>query len=681
MQKIKFKIAYKPLTTEQVNKHKDFDALMGMYAAVPKLNFFQKLFKNKWTMFSTGILIGGLIATVIALNSNKTDQPIQLSQNDQIISQNKNIDTENNSPSLSIQQTITPIENRSDEAPVLTEQSKDLSLEQENHLTQEKKDNALSSSKSTEKNDIKNQSDISFAELNKSEPQFPGVQIEAIGSEKLPAQENIEPVQSVAVATLKIDDTQKQQEIILAKSDINSARNTANNLNNTLSDEQSVKIVASSPIAETTIPAQPDSLKSLTNAVVEIATMASKIENKANAFFEQVVKEKNKNRDTISAENNLLDSTNVINPSTASAPSEFKNRYAQLSFFTPISSNGMEGYKYYHHFSVNMIQGYNGALQGLEVGGVINAEKGYAIGGQFAGVGNVIGGDLTGIQGAGVFNFAKSVKGMQYAGVANYSNRGMYGMQGAGVANYSGGKMEGMQAAGVINIASGTTYESKLIQTAGVANIATSQNFNGVQISGVINAANTITGAQIGLINAAKKVNGTQIGLINIADTIDGVAIGLLSFSRNGIFDVDLYTSDLFRANLAVRFGTPYVYNTFAFGITPAADTLKFGYGLGIGGHIPLINKIAVDIDGMIWSTFEEEFDFTNNQLHLMNQLRILPSYSFNKYLSVFAGPVINVEVYDNSYDPLKENTFASFNGSNVTTALSLGYVVGIRFF
>ena len=43
MQKIKFKIAYKPLSTEQVNKHKDFDALMGMYAAAPQLNFFQKL--------------------------------------------------------------------------------------------------------------------------------------------------------------------------------------------------------------------------------------------------------------------------------------------------------------------------------------------------------------------------------------------------------------------------------------------------------------------------------------------------------------------------------------------------------------------------------------------------------------------------------------------------------------
>ena len=80
MQKIKFKIAYKPLSTEQVNKHKDFDALMGMYAAAPQLNFFQKLFKNKWIMFSSGIIIGGLIATVIALNS--TDKsPDTIAQN------------------------------------------------------------------------------------------------------------------------------------------------------------------------------------------------------------------------------------------------------------------------------------------------------------------------------------------------------------------------------------------------------------------------------------------------------------------------------------------------------------------------------------------------------------------------------------------------------------------------
>ena len=113
MQKIKFKIAYKPLSTEQVNKHKDFDALMGMYAAAPQLNFFQKLFKNKWIMFSSGIIIGGLIATVIALNS--TDKsPDTIAQNN----------TANNTQTITQTPNTVIKENQIDEQiPVITEES------------------------------------------------------------------------------------------------------------------------------------------------------------------------------------------------------------------------------------------------------------------------------------------------------------------------------------------------------------------------------------------------------------------------------------------------------------------------------------------------------------------------------------------------------------------------------
>lgn len=705
MQKIKFKIAYKPLSTEQVNKHKDFDALMGMYAAAPQLNFFQKLFKNKWIMFSSGIIIGGLIATVIALNStDKSPDTIaqnNSSDNTQTITQTPTTVIEENQ--IDEQTTViteepvinntSPVFEQSAEVETLAATTQSEQYEKVANSTTVANDIVANKKidETANKNGLeltRSSNDVVLSNTEKPDVQNPEVDLNKnnitpnttpISQRTLEQTEKITPFELQAY---KFNVEQKAIEISIVK-----PRAVAELL---LTQQQSAtnnttknQTITQSPTYNSTTIAQTPDTSVLVTKVSEVAALALKIEKKADALFEQITKSnQTKNDTTTIVSNNVIpDSVGDNNEAKTIAPATFKNRYAQLSFVTPVSSNGIDGYKYYHHFSVNMIQGYNGAVQGLEVGGVLNADKGYVIGGQFAGVGNVIGGDLTGMQGAGVFNFAKSTFGMQYSGVANYSKSGMRGMQGAGIANYSGGQVDGMQAAGIINIASGTNYSGKLMQAAGVINIATSNDLLGLQASGIVNVANNITGAQIGLINLAKNVKGTQIGLINIADTIDGVAIGLLSFSRNGIFDVEVYNSDLFLANIALRFGSPYVYNTFAFGINPAADTMQYGYGFGIGGHIPVVNKFAVDVDGMIWNTFEDNFDFNYDYVHLLNQFRVMPSYAITKYLSVYGGPVINVEVFDNDYTPFKENTFASYEGLNVTTGLSLGYVVGIRLF
>lgn len=700
MQKIKFKIAYKPLSTDQVNKHKDFDALMGMYAAAPKLNFFQKLFKNKWIMFSSGIILGGLIATVIALNStdkspdtiaqnNSSNNTQTITQTPTTVIEEKQIDEQTTviteKPLIN---NVSPVIENSAEVETLTRTTQSEQFEKAANSTTVAINKIDEAPNKKDQAQAANFNDETIITAEKSAVQNPELEVNknnithnTTSVSQRPIQ-NVEKITPIELQAYNLNAEQKAIEISIVMPETAAAlllTQQQSAINNSTINQT----VTQSPTNNSTTAAQTPDTSVLVTKVSEVAALALKIEKKADAFFEQITKSNQTKIDTTTiASNNVLpDSVHDNNEAKTIPTATFKNRYAQLSFVTPVGSNGIEGYKYYHHFSVNMIQGYNGAVQGLEVGGVLNADKGYVIGGQFAGVGNVIGGDLKGIQGAGVFNFAKSTFGMQYSGVANYSKSGMQGMQGAGVANYSGGQVDGMQAAGVINIASGTNYSGKLMQAAGVINIATSNDLLGLQASGVVNVANNITGAQIGLINLAKNVKGTQIGLINIADTIDGVAIGLLSFSRNGIFDVEVYNSDLFLANVAIRFGSPYVYNTFAFGINPAADTMQYGYGFGIGGHIPVVNKFAVDMDGMIWNTFEDNLDFNYDYVHILNQFRVMPSYAITKYLSVYGGPVINVEVYDNDYTPFKENTFASYEGLNVTTGLSLGYVVGIRLF
>ena len=705
MQKIKFKIAYKPLTDNEVNKHKNFDALMGMYAAAPKLNFFQKLFKNKWTMFSSGLITGSIIATIVALNSGQHNTPI--AQLDQQIITNQIADTNSNTTINSTTLNNTSTENNTTNNEVET------AALLENIQTTESANATVTTSNNSNKQfngnintNLKSNTPVVDATLTKAENSTPNETITTANTNNTPA--NItQPESNVNVAENNTTNTstttektsaailspaneQTKPEVIdpqLAQTEnkvtpIENSTDETLIVNNTIS-EHPTTTTPENPVVKQGTSSTPtaDTTGNLNAALNDISDFAVNIGKKANQVIEKMATKSPKQDESANNKTNGLPDTIAAEKSVPDAPLQFIDRYAQLSFFTPLSTNGMEGYKYYHHFSINAIQGYNGAVQGLEVGGVINADKGYVIGGQFGGVGNIIGGDLKGIQGAGVFNFAKSVLGAQYAGVANYSISGMQGMQGAGVINYSAGQIDGMQAAGVINIASGIKYNSKLFQASGVANISLSHNLIGMQVSGVLNAANNITGAQIGLVNIAKNVKGTQIGLINIADTIDGVAIGLLSFSRNGIFDVDVFTSDLFRANVALRFGSPYVYNTFAIGINPAKDTMQYGYGFGIGGHIPVFPKLSVDIDGMTWTTFEDNFDFNYDYFQLMNQFRIMPSYAITNYLSVYGGPVINVEVYDNDIDPIRNNTFASYEGVNVTTGLSMGYVFGIRLF
>jgi hypothetical protein len=352
-------------------------------------------------------------------------------------------------------------------------------------------------------------------------------------------------------------------------------------------------------------------------------------------------------------------------------------RYGQVSFVTPLSSNGIDGYKYMHYVSLNILQGYSGALRGAEFGGLLNGDKGYVTGAQFAGLGNYAGGNLKGAQFAGLANVSASVKGAQFAGITNVSGSFVTGFQAAGIANFSPDSLNGMQVAGIVNIVS-SEKKSNAWQIAGVGNVVLGDSKGG-QIGGVFNMANNLFGGQIGVINMAKNIKGFQIGLINISDSISGVPIGLISVSAHGIFDADVWTSDILSFNGGVRVGSKYVYNIYAYGVSPFKDELPFGLGIGIGGHIPIKTKAFVDIDGMVWTMHRSYFSFYG--VNIINQLRVMGGYSFNKYISVFAGPTFNVGVQDSRYDPFHSSSFYEHNNGTTTVYMWPGFVAGIRLF
>ena len=80
----------------------------------------------------------------------------------------------------------------------------------------------------------------------------------------------------------------------------------------------------------------------------------------------------------------------------------------QVSFLPGIGTNGTESGNFKNNLSLNIIAGYNGGVEGLELGLFSNTIKNDVQGIQIAGFSNQVLGKTEGIQAAGFSNFSKS---------------------------------------------------------------------------------------------------------------------------------------------------------------------------------------------------------------------------------------------------------------------------------
>lgn len=113
------------------------------------------------------------------------------------------------------------------------------------------------------------------------------------------------------------------------------------------------------------------------------------------------------------------------------------------------------------------------------------------------GLGNVVTGHLTGLQGAGIWNrVGQADAAIQSAGIANLCERDFNGLQSAGIYNWTGGTMTGVQMA-------------------------------------LVNRAGGFAGLQVGLFNSVDNGGGVQIGVLNMARALEGLQIGLLNVNEN----------------------------------------------------------------------------------------------------------------------------------------------------
>ncbi len=328
----------------------------------------------------------------------------------------------------------------------------------------------------------------------------------------------------------------------------------------------------------------------------------------------------------------------------------------QITFITPMGTNGLASSEISNKLSFNMLIGVNGGLSGVELGGLINVITGSADGVQLAGLGNYVHREVSGAQFGGLFNVTRDTfKGAQFGGLTNISLHDASGVQFAGLANVVHTNFKGFQGAGLINIVTGETdgtqigglvnYSGKNAasgQIAGLVSIAGGKAEK-IQMSGLVNiAAAHARGGQIaGIVNYTHRLDGVQIGLINIADSIGkGVAIGLINYARNGYMSIGALTDETFRGGLTFKMGLKELYSIIHIGYTEGP---YWGVGCGMGTFLVKGNKIDLALEGTSYQINEDEW--WTDETNMLVRLNLNLQYHLSPRLSLVAGASDNLAV------------------------------------
>lgn len=187
------------------------------------------------------------------------------------------------------------------------------------------------------------------------------------------------------------------------------------------------------------------------------------------------------------------------------------HRDVQISFLPKLGTNHTLSAQVYNDWSLNVLAGVSAGVNKLEVGGL----------------GNFTREEMRGVQVAGLFNELRGENhGVQVGGLYNRAGRLNNGVQVAGWVNLSAkGAPLSIQVAGWVN---NTSKGEAMVQVSGLVNRG--DTITGVQVTGIVNTATSVEGLQVaGILNNAEKVRGMQIGLFNRAKELDGLQIGLLN--------------------------------------------------------------------------------------------------------------------------------------------------------
>mgnify|MGYP001265207846 CR=1 FL=1 len=328
----------------------------------------------------------------------------------------------------------------------------------------------------------------------------------------------------------------------------------------------------------------------------------------------------------------------VVN-ATYAQEEENKVNPVQLSLAYPIGTAGVNSIDYSNRLSLNMIYGVNGGVEGLEMGGVANINKGNVNGVQLSGAINANSGNADGVLASGFANVTlMTVKGVQLAGTANYS-----------------GNTEGLMMSGSVNW---------------------SKALDGFQLSGAMNVAEDVDGGQVsGLLNIAKTVKGVQIApLLNIADTSD-YSIALINLVKSGEKGISVTVDETNTLMLSFRSGGRVTYGIIGAGYQVDGEDGQFAVEAGLGAVVyrGQILKLRTEAVSTTYADWDKETYFRST-------FRVLPTFQLGA-VELFGGPTLNFIYSEETSGPEQvDNYMWKHTDSNGFSGLYAGFLAGINY-
>jgi hypothetical protein len=391
-------------------------------------------------------------------------------------------------------------------------------------------------------------------------------------------------------------------------------------------------------------------------------------------------------------------------------------KFAQVSFLPFLGTNMRMSGTTQNKVSLNVLAGYSGGTNGVEIGGLFNINRHYAKGVQIAGLGNVVGSETIGAQIAGLFNTnLGEVKGLQIAGINNLVLDTIQGVQLAGISNIAIQNVNGFQISGISNVALKDVHSIQLAgisnfgrnigggQIAGIVNTSNGK-VKGIQLAGILNSSSTVNSVQIaGIANIAtdtvsgfqlatfvnySKVNrGFQLGIINISDTVPGTSIGLINIVRRGYNKIELASTEVLYLGIRLKFGTKRFYNILGIGTQQFNAETVWGYTYGFGSAIGLGHSSS-DLNIELTFSDIQQGRSAFEDINLNTRLNILYALQVAKRIKVFAGPTWSNLIYAEeklTTEPYLQDippyTLYNTNKNHQIVSGWIGLELGVRFF
>ncbi|MCB2197698.1 MAG: hypothetical protein KQH79_17705 [Bacteroidetes bacterium] len=362
-----------------------------------------------------------------------------------------------------------------------------------------------------------------------------------------------------------------------------------------------------------------------------------------------------------------------------------KTRPFQMTFVTPLGTNGLDAWNITNKVSINLYAGYNGGVDGIEVSGFGSMLKNDMVGTQIAGFGNMIMGNGNGVQLAGFLNYANNTyKGTQLSGFANVTIDSLNGSQVAGFANVAGSKIQKIQLAGTANYSKGNDAG----QISGFANI-NAGDLHGIQLAGCANInTEKVKGVQVsGFVNYTKTLSGVQLAPFNYVDSLEkGLPIGVFSIVKNGYKTIEISANETLYGVVSFKTGVKRFYNIISVGSSIHHNKTYWGWGYGIGTMMPIKNDWNVAIELLSYHINEDEW-FTE-ALNMNNKLQITASKKVSEKTELFGGISWNVNVseledhdgnaFESTFTPY--DTFNETYDNETNVKMYPGLTAGIRF-